>query len=286
MAADPTSSAAPCSAPRPTGRTGQGAIVARRVGAISTLARAEARSPLRLLHPVFPDCRAAAVCLVTFGGGLVDGDRIDLDLVVEPGATLLVFTQSTTKVFRGSAAQRLRAEVHGTLVLLPDPVACFGGARYEQRVDVDLRAGGACVLLDGFTSGRAAHGERWAFDRLDLRTTITEDGRAVLRDALVLDGADAAVPPRLGAFEAMLTAVAFGARAAPIARALLEPRTPSAELVVTASPLPVGAAGASAARGAIARFAATSPARALAAVRRSLRNLPEIEAVDPFASKY
>jgi hypothetical protein len=101
------------------------------------------------------------VCLLTFGGGLVDGDAIDVDLRVEAGATL-VFTQATAKAFRGSSRQTIRAEVHGTLVFLPDPVACFAGSRYRQRVDITLHGEGSAVTLDGFTSGRAAFGDRWA----------------------------------------------------------------------------------------------------------------------------
>src|SRR6185295_14627678 len=125
-----------------------------------------------------------------FGGGLVDGDAIALDVSVGKGAVVVLFTQSSTKAFRGASAQTIRAEVEGTFVLLPDPVAAFAGARYRQRVDVALRGAGACVLLDGFTSGRAAYGDRWAMDALDLRTTVTREGKTILRDALFLDRRD------------------------------------------------------------------------------------------------
>src|SRR5690606_34777825 len=122
----------------------------------TALAVSHASSPLRFLRPTFPGASCAAVCLVTFGAGLVDGDTISLDVVVEPGATLVLFTQASTKVFRGRARQSLRARVEdgGTLVALPDPVAPFAGADYEQRVEVELAGADArCVVLDGVTSG-------------------------------------------------------------------------------------------------------------------------------------
>jgi urease accessory protein len=227
------------------------------------------------------------VCIVTFGGGLVGGDELELDVDVGRGATLVVFSQSSTKVFRGSARQVLRAKVDGTLVLLPDPVAAFSGARYAQRVDVELGREGACVLLDGFTSGRAAFGDRWAMTSLDLRTTVTTyDGQAVLADALRFDVADGPLDERAGRFDAFATLVAIGRGVAPVVDAIeREPiAPPSNDLVVAASPLP--RAQALGLPGAMARVAAVTPARAMAAVRARLRNLPDIDAVDPFGSRY
>jgi len=247
-------------------------LVARRRGDATVLARACATSPLRLVRPTFPGMRASAVCLVTFGGGLVDGDAIDVRLDVEPGATLVVFTQASTKVFRGASRQSIRAEVHGTLVLLPDPVSCFAGARYTQRVDVSLAGDGACVLLDAFTSGRAAFGERWAFDRLDTRTTVMHDGRLVARDALVLEGD---VAKTMGRFEAFATMLAIGAE--PVVRSMLDGAVVSRDVVAAPSAL---------SRGACLRIAGASPSAVVAEARRRLRNLPEIDAVDPFSSRH
>ena len=268
-------------------RAGAGTIIARVADGRTVLAAVRADSPLRLLQPTFPGpSGAAAVCMVTFGGGLVDGDSIDLDLVVEPGATLVLFTQSSTKVFRGSSSQRLTAKVEGTLVFLPDPVSAFADAHYTQRVDVALGASGSCVLLDGFTSGRAAFGERWAMRALDLRTTITRAGDAIVTDALRLDTHDGSIAERMGRFDAFATLIAVGHAAAPVARAIhREPIAPPvADLVVAASPLP--RARALDLPGAIARIAASSSANALRAVRARLRNLPDMDAVDPFASRY
>lgn len=267
-------------------RSGRGTIVARWARGRTLLLTARAESPLRFLRPTFPGTTSATVCLVTFGGGLVGGDEVELDVEVERSATLVIFTQSSTKVFRGTSRQVLRAKVEGTLVVLPDPVSAFAGARYTQRIDVDLAADGACVVLDGFTSGRAAFGDRWAMSALDLRTTITHGGRTVLRDALRLDTADGSIADRAGHLEAFATLVAVGRRAQPVAKAIVEEpiAPPSNDLVVAASPLP--RADALGLPGAIARIAATSPAEALAAARARLRNLPDIDAVDPFVSRY
>jgi len=243
-----------------------------------------ATAPLRLLAPSFPTVpRAAAVCLVTFGGGLVDGDRIDLDVHVERDATLTLFTQSSTKVFRGHASQHIRAKVDdgGTLVLLPDFVAAFEDAHYTQRIEIELGPEASCVVLDGFTSGRPAFGERWKMRALDLRLRVTRTTSSILNDALRLD--HPAHFTALARFDAIATLLALGPRASSVAAAILhEPiQPPSDQLLAVASPLARAPKD-----GAILRLAASSPEVLLSAVRRRLRNLPEIDAVDPFTSRF
>ena len=169
--------------------------------------------------------------------------------------------------------------MHGTLVLLPDPVACFRGSTYTQRVDITLLGVGSAVTLDGFTSGRAAFGERWDFDVLDLATTIRRDGRVVVRDGGRLGRADSAIAPRMDHFEAVATVLAVGPRVARVADGMLGPSIVSRDVVAAPSRLGTST-------GAIVRIAATSPSRALGEARARLRNLPDIDVVDPFASRH
>lgn len=271
-------------------RPGHGSVVVRRSSGVSSLVETYASSPLRFVCPSFPETTAASVCLVTFGGGLVDGDEIVVDLEVKDDATLVAFTQSSTKVFRGTSSQRIRARVDGRLVLLPDPVSAFAGARYTQRIDVTLGRNGACILLDGFTAGRPAFGERWAMTSLDLRTIVSIEGEGgdapLLVDALHLDASDGAIADRMGDFNAFATLVALGRGIEPIATTITRDPVapPSPSLVTAASPLPRAAPFG--VPGAIVRVAASSPADALVAVRRYLRNLPDIDVVDPFLRRY
>ncbi len=262
-------------------RAGRGTIVARHDASNGTtvLATARADSPLRFVRPTFHGSRAAAVCAVTFGGGLVDGDSIDIDVSVERDATLVLFTQSTTKAFRGSTAQSVSANVHGTLVLLPDPVSCFRGASYAQHTDVSLQGDGSVIVLDAYTAGRAAFGERWAFDALRLSTTIRQEGRVVLRDAVHLTHEDGPIDARMGAFDALASLCAVGSRMSPVIEHVLAANVVSEALVAAASPL-------AATSGAIVRIASTTAAGCVDEARRRLGGLRKIGVTDPFASRY
>lgn len=289
-------STSPSSSSSVTPRMGHGVVVARAAGHRTALAALHATSPLRLLAQGAPhghgSARSATVCMVTFGGGLVDGDAVRLDVTVEENATLVLCTQSSTKVYRGRSTQSVRARVRGTFVWLPDPVACFRGSRFEQTLDVALEGAGSCVLLDGFTSGRAAYGERWDFDAFATRTRVSRDGRPCVHDALRLDASDGSIGERMDRFDAFATLVAVGPRVAPLFGPMLERgRSNVSDVVVAPSPLPVdpeALAGAPATpdpSGALVRIAAVRPSDALDEVRRRLRNLPDIDVVDPFASR-
>ena len=115
---------------------GRGEIeVVRRPDGCSVVARAYATSPLRLLTPTNHG-HAAWIYGSSYGGGLVDGDAVAIDVNVAAGATAFVSTQASTKVYRSFRGARTatvaRIGAGGLLVLAPDPVVCDAGARYRQ----------------------------------------------------------------------------------------------------------------------------------------------------------
>jgi urease accessory protein len=229
-------------------RCGHGRVAFAVSGGRTVVTRALARSPLRLLTPRRPH-PAAWVYASSFGGGLVDGDSVELDVAVGGGAIALITTQASTKVYRSPSgcrqATRAAVAAGAALALVPDPIVGFAGARYEQTIDVRLEEGASLVLVDGFTAGRSAHGERWQASRYASRVRIERPEGPLLRDALVLDPAHGDVAARMGRFEAMATMILLGPRLADAARAALDevaatPATPG-PLLEAASPLGDGA---------------------------------------------
>jgi urease accessory protein len=272
---------------------GKGAVAFERTGARTVLREARATSPLQLLTPRNHG-HAAWVIVASLGGGLVDGDALGLDVHVGRGAAALLGTQASTKVYRcpeRACRQDLRANVEadGVLVAIPDPVACFAGARYEQSVRVDLDASASLVLVDAFTAGRSARGERWDFLRYASRTTVTRGGATILLDAILLDPAHGALRARMGRFDAFATLVVVGPRTAAIrAAALAVPeapiggpdRTRSTAAPIHASASPLGDDGA------IVRVAGASTELVSAALRERLAGVAALLGDDPYARKW
>lgn len=178
--------------------------------------------PLKLMPPKIASGEAAlapglvALYMLTYGGGLVSGDSIDLQVHVKSHSHLVLLTQGNTKVFRerpgGSyhpqplparssrpstgTFQRMTVKIdpNASLFLLPAPVTCFERASYSQRQEFHLSTASdsSLLLLDWFTSGRMSRDENWAFDKYRSTNTMFVDGKKVVNDVLLLEGADMA----------------------------------------------------------------------------------------------
>jgi urease accessory protein len=272
------------SAPRP----GTGSLVVRRRGAHAAgciAAERRATSPLKLLAPRNHG-RAAWVFAATLGGGLVDGDCIDLDVRVEPGAWALLGTQASTKVYRcprSASRQSLVARVDrdAVLVSLPDAVVPYRDGRFEQRAEIRLESDASLLWVDPVACGRAAHGERWELGRYASRLRVERAGRTVVHDHVVLDREHGALGARLGRFEALATLVCLGPALGPVVASLAACRPAlvrDAPLSVATSPL--------ADDGVVVRMAATTLGALTDAVRGALAPLAPLLGDDPFARKW
>jgi len=241
---------------------GRGRIEVARVAGRSAVVGLAARSPLKLLNPRNHGSAAWAVA-TSFGGGLVDGDELALEVTVGPGAAACLATQASTKIYPGSSAQSLAADVgEGALfVAVPDPVVPFAGGRYRQRSTVRLAEGASLVWLESVTAGRAPRGERWAAARYESHTRVERGGALLVADGLVLDPAHGPLGARMGRFDALATLIVAGGATAEARAHVLSAAAPRGAVLVAPSPISGDAV--------VARIAVEN-AEALARTLRSL----------------
>jgi urease accessory protein len=142
------------------------------------------------------------VFLLTYGGGLVGGDKISLDVSLEENTRLVLVTQGSTKIFKSPArsvvsAQTLNVTIakDASLCYLPDPTQPFSESVYEQRQTflVDPHGTSSLCVLDWVSEGRRARGESWTLWSWMARNEIREfpqekskRSRLLLRDAVML----------------------------------------------------------------------------------------------------
>jgi urease accessory protein len=207
-----------------------------------------------------------------------------------PGARCFLGTQSATRVYRNSdslpCSQRIRATLGpgSLLVFAPDPVQSFARSSYVQQQVFDLGPGAGLVLLDSYSSGRAARGERWAFSRFESRSTVHRDGKLLWGDSVLLDPADGPLdgPFRAGRWNCFAMLLVFGGSALPLAEAILgefrgQPVLRGADLVFSVSPLREGA---------VLKIAGESVERVGQTLRRPLGGLATLLGDDPWARKW
>jgi urease accessory protein len=162
-------------------------------------------------------------------------------------------------------------------------VVCFAGASYRQTQHVELSAGAGLVLVDWFTSGRRAMGERWAFDECLARLTIRHERRLLVHDALSLRSNDGDLRARMHRFEVVCVVAIIGPRlrehaAAVVSRVAGIAVHKRADLLIGASPIRDA--------GCIVRLAGTSVEAVAHAVREHLRFVPGLLGDDPWARKW
>jgi urease accessory protein len=265
---------------------GSGFLHFSNVRGTTVLTRVAAASPLCLLHPKNAGS-AAWVYAATFGGGLLGGDEIALDVRVDAGASALISTQASTKVYRSDlgASQRLDAHVgeDSLLVLLPDPVTPFAGSSYAQVQHIDLAPGANLAAVDWMTAGRVSFGERWRFTSYASRTWIRREGRVVLHEAMSLDEAAGSLADRLNRFNCLAWAVVIGpalrSAALRLAGALDgAPVVRRADLLLSVAPLDSD--------GVLLRVAGTSAQQVGAVLKQHLDFVPSLLGDDPWSAKF
>src|SRR5262249_21745143 len=145
-----------------------------------------------------------------------------------PEARCFLGTQASTKVYRNPArlpcshTTQAALESGSLLVFAPDAVQAFAGSTYRQQQEFYLARGAGLVLVDWFTSGRAARGERWAFNHFQSRNDVFIDGERVFVDSILLDpeGGSFDSPHRVGRFNCFATLLLIGTSLCEAARNL------------------------------------------------------------------
>lgn len=179
--------------------------------------RCGANAPLKFLTPTRRGDAAWAYAN-TFGGGLVAGDHIDITLDAGPHTTAVLTTQASTKIFHQQdgvgAQQHLTATVadDAKLLVLPDPLTCFADAIYRQTQRFSLASTASLVLLDWFTAGRSASGERWDFAEYRSLNTVSVEGKEILFDQtrLTAETLSAAGPLGVGDYDVLANVFLVG----------------------------------------------------------------------------
>ena len=181
-----------------------------------------ANEPYHLVHTIY---------LLTYGGGLVAGDVIDLHVTIESTTRLVLLTQGSTKLFKSPSRNVISRQCMAVdlapgsaLCYLPDPVQPFERSSFEQRQiynvavpsDEGALTGSLCVL-DYVSNGRPANGENWSFFRYGSKNEIylsLPDGtrRLLLRDNILLDndGNEDTIANRMNGLAVLGTFILYG----------------------------------------------------------------------------
>jgi len=171
----------------------------------TTVLRHRHRGPLRIFKSLYPE--GPAIChnvIIHPPGGLVQGDRLDIDLQLAEGAHALLSTPGATRFYRSDSGEtatqnvKLRLESGARLEWLPLETIAYDGCHARNRVELDLAPGAELLAWDLVSLGLPAAGstfgsgwleQHWEWPGVWLeRARIDGSDRLLLESSLGLDG--------------------------------------------------------------------------------------------------
>ncbi|MCB2261408.1 MAG: urease accessory protein UreD [Candidatus Thiosymbion ectosymbiont of Robbea hypermnestra] len=166
----------------------------------TVLASGRRHGPLCVQRPFYPEGDACHLYLLHPPGGVVGGDRLELDARVGERAHALLTTPGATKFYRSTGAQavqqqRLRIEAGGVLEWFPQENILFPGAEVRSHTRLELTGDARLLGWEIQVLGRPVIGERFRSGTADLGLLITRDGRPLLSERLRLAQGDALEGP-------------------------------------------------------------------------------------------
>lgn len=234
---------------------------------------------------------------LTFGGGLVGGDKVTMEIDVQDGCCGLLTTQESTKIYHcegekeTTQAFRFTVRDEALLCVLPDYVVCYKDAVYTQTQELRMCATSNLVYLDWLTSGRLALHEDWQFNKYLNRTEILVDGSLVFKDQVLMqDSPYLTIHQSMKNYKAIGTCVLLGNKLKDICNELNKSLAPKkqfgqkydADRVCSVSVI-TDKCGLS---GLYIRFMATSTSAAFSIIQQIVSPLLPILGADPFEYKY
>lgn len=149
-------------------------------------------APFGTVRANYPDGSGTAEVQITNpSGGILGGDRLEVDVAVSCGASATVLTQAANKAYRGEESlQRavFRVEDGAFLEYLPHHLIPYSGSAYRQETSFHLTPGASLLTWDAYSAGRVAREERFAFERLRSRMEIRRDAIPEAVDGFDLPG--------------------------------------------------------------------------------------------------
>lgn len=159
--------------------------------------------------------------LINTAGGLTGGDRLAWEAEAGSGASMVMTTQASEKVYRASSghaevAVRLSVGEGGRIAWLPQETIMFDRAAFSRRLEVDLAEGATALIAEATVFGRSAMGEAVERGMFRDRWRVSRAGRLIhAEDFAVGPDVCAALSQRaaLGGSAAMATVLQVGADA-------------------------------------------------------------------------
>lgn len=157
------------------------------------LASQKFRLPLQVLTPFYSDTDGTAfVYLLNPSGGILQGDMLETDITVEPGAKAFITTPSANKFYKmdeGHATIRNRMAVAdaGILEYMPEYNIPFSQSSVVQETTFQLQTGATLMAFDMIVPGRMEKREFFEYDLYSSKISVWVNGKLLAHEVAKIE---------------------------------------------------------------------------------------------------
>ncbi|NJL22907.1 MAG: hypothetical protein HC895_22150 [Leptolyngbyaceae cyanobacterium SM1_3_5] len=130
------------------------------------LVRSQNQAPLKVQRSFHSEGSVCHSVILHTAGGIVGGDRLAIDINLQPKSHALITTAAAAKIYRSSGAQaeqvtQIQVGENACLEWLPQEAIAFAGANFQQSTRIELGQGAIWMGWEMTRLGRSASGERF-----------------------------------------------------------------------------------------------------------------------------
>lgn len=153
--------------------------------------------PLRVQRPFYPEGDCCHVYLLHPPGGLVLGDKLSIDVVLDAQTSALITTPSAGKVYgvaglglEQKQVVKIAADEGACMEWLPQETIVFNGANARLETQLVLGESSRAMAWDMICLGRPAANEAFTQGRCDQTIQVQQNGKLILLERNRFIGGD------------------------------------------------------------------------------------------------
>jgi len=159
----------------------------------TVLVRNRHQGPLVVQRPLYPEGAPCHTCILHPPGGVVGGDRLEIDILAGKGTRVLLTTPGATKFYRSGGRtavqnQHLSVDENAMLEWFPLDTIFFPGAEVTINTRIDLAPTARFMGWEILCLGLPVQQKEFITGSLQTRYTLYRDSRPVLLDRLRVTG--------------------------------------------------------------------------------------------------
>jgi urease accessory protein len=156
--------------------------------------KSQGKAPLKVQRPFYPEGKEVCHSVILHtAGGVVGGDRLSLNLHLQPNTHALITSAAAGKIYRSNGLEarqtvEMQVEAGACLEWLPQENIIFNDANYRQDLRVELATNATWMGWEITRLGRTARGEEFLQGNWRSHTEIWRQGDPIWIDRQWIPG--------------------------------------------------------------------------------------------------